>query len=353
MVIFLTLPGSANGRAERLSAWNRRQEIIDIIEEISTSPETDAPGPRRPPKWLGHALVGIFFVLCGYYVRGHWEEFAFVRTIRPLEIIAAGVLIFVSLGVNALQFQLFLGTLGVRAGRFELMALTMGMMLGNIVLPLRGGTGAMAVYLRRVHGLDLHLFAMIYAGTALLVALINCGLALVGLVLLAALYGFFHLPLTALVVCMFVTCLYFCLFPPTVGWKGSGVWGMVLEAVRSWHLLTRDRRTLAMLALSHVCLALLLAGSFHLIYQALGLSLSMGAVLITSSLGNIAALVPVTPGSLGIFDAVVIQIPRLFGLEPAGSMAAALAYRLLCMSWALVLGLPGLLWLIRSRRQTE
>ena len=47
--------------------------------------------------------------------------------------------------------------------------------------------------------------------------------------------------------------------------------------------------------------------------------LSASAVLITSSLGNIANLIPITPGSLGVFDTVMIQVPQIFGLVPPHS----------------------------------
>ncbi len=292
-------------------------------------------------------MVGVFFLLCGYYVWSHRTEFAFLRAVSLPDIVAAGLLTLLSFVVNAYQFSLFLGKFHVAAARIELMALTMAMILGNLVLPLRGGTGAMAVYLKRVHHLDFHLFATIYAGTAILVALINCGLALVGLAALRVWYGFSHPALSVLVSGMFLCCLGLCLYAPSVRGKGSGIAGFVFGAVRSWHALTRDRRLLGYLAASHLGLAFLLAGSFFLIYRALGHPLSWGAVLVTSSLGSIAALVPVTPGSLGVFDAVVIQIPQLFGLDPPRSLTAALVFRAICMVWATALGLPGLWWLVR------
>ncbi|MEW6350303.1 MAG: lysylphosphatidylglycerol synthase transmembrane domain-containing protein [Thermodesulfobacteriota bacterium] len=286
-------------------------------------------------------------MLCGYYVWSRWAEFAFLATVSLSHILAAGCPTLLSFVVNAYQLGLFLGKFRVRAGRVELMALTMAMILGNLVLPLRGGSGGMAVYLKRVHKLDFHLFAAIYGGSAILVALINCGLALVGLVALWLWYGFSHAPLSVLVSGTFLCCLVLCVYPLPVGRKGTGLAGFVAGGVRSWHELTRDKRLLAHLAASHLGLAFLLAGSFFLIYRALGHPLSWGAVLVTSSLGSIAALVPITPGSLGVFDAVVIQIPQLFGLDPPRALTAALVFRAICMVWASVLGLPGLWWLVR------
>ncbi len=293
----------------------------------------------------------MFFLLCGCYVWSHRTEFAFLPAVSLPDLVAAALLTLLSFVVNAYQLSLFLGKFRVTAKPVELMGLTMAMILGNLVLPLRGGTGGMAVYLKRVHQLDFHLFATIYGGSAILVALINCGLALAGLVALRVWYGFSHTPLSVLVSVTFLCCLLLCLYAPSVRGRGAGIAGFVLGAVRSWHELTRDRRLLAYLAASHLGLAFLLAVSFSLIYRALGQPLSWGAVLVTSSLGSIAALVPITPGSFGVFDAVVIQIPQLFGLDPPRALTAALVFRAICMVWASALGLPGLWWLVRRGGQ--
>ena len=105
------------------------------------------------------------------------------------------------------------------------------------------------------------------------------------------------------------------------------------------------------LTISLTIVAFCLAGAFYFIYLALGTPLSALAVLIITGLGNIANLAPVTPGALGIFDAVVIEIPQLFGLDPARSLAAALAFRALSFFWACALGIPGLLFIVRLSRK--
>ena len=58
----------------------------------------------------------------------------------------------------------------------------------------------------------------IYAGTALLVALINAALSLLGLALLAWIHGYTNPTLTTIAVGLFVVCLYVCVFPPPVRW---------------------------------------------------------------------------------------------------------------------------------------
>lgn len=296
----------------------------------------------------GYCVVLAFVVLCGWYVVAHRGDFAFIAAVSLVELAVAGLFVLASYLIIAYQYHLFLRHFGLSPGLVELVAMTAGMLLGNLILPMRGGSGGLAVYLKRKHDLDFQAFAAIYGGTALLAALVNTGLALVGLFVLWSVHGFVQVPLAAFVLAVFGSCLYLGLFPPEIGPR-RGIVGRVLEAAHSWHALTQNRGLLMELACSFLVLALVLWFSFYFIYRAIGMQVSLSAVLITSSLGGIANLVPITPGSLGIFDAVVIQVPQLFGVDPARSIAGALVFRALSFFWGLVLGLPGLVYLLRAK----
>lgn len=300
---------------------------------------------------VGYALVGVFAALCGYYVFTHRTDFLFVTRISFPATAAAALVVLPTYAVNAYQLSLFLRKFGLELGIVELIALSSAMILGNMVIPMRGGSGGMAVYLKKVHGLDFRRFAAIYAGSAILLVLINTSMAGIVLVLLAWLHGFVHEGLTLLVAVMFLGCLYLTLFPPPMKWKRGGLLGAAFDAGHSWHLLTRDRRLLIRLSACMFVMALCVTAAFFLIYRALGTPLSPSGALVTTSMGNIANLVPITPGSLGIFDAVVIQVPQMFGMDPARSIAGTLVFRVLSFFWAIVLGIPGMLYIVRFGRE--
>ncbi len=296
---------------------------------------------------LGYSIVAGFIILCGYYVHAHWEDFTFFGTVSLPEAFAAGLLILLSYLVNVFQMKLFLRKFGLNLSLIELTALSGGSILGNLLIPMRGGTAGLAVYLKKVCGLDFEAFGAIYGGTALLVALLNAALSLLGLALLACLHGYTHPVLTLFVFGIFAICLYLCVFPPPITWKKRGLLGLVVRVAHSWHLLSRDRYLLSLAMVSFLIISLALSLSFYLIYRALGMPLSFSAVIITSSLGNLANLVPITPGSLGVFDVVVIELPQIFGLDPARSIAATLVFRCLSFLWAFLLGIPGLLYIVK------
>lgn len=302
---------------------------------------------------VGYGIVVIFLVLCGWYVYSHRADFEFVRNVAGTDLILPGVLIVVSYLIGACQLRLFFVRFGIDLSAGELIAATMAMMFGNLVIPMRGGTGALAIYLRQVHGLDFRSFAVVYGGTGLLIGLVNSGLAIVGLMVLHARHGFFHAGLTVFLVVMFLAFGYICFFPPAFKSRGTGLVGALFAIVASWNALSRDRGLLLRLTLSFVLVALTLAGSLYGIYTAIGASITPTAVVITSSIGNVANLAALTPGSLGIFDAAVIQVPQLFGLDAARSITAALVFRVLSFGWAAIFGIPGLIYLLLESRKAR
>ena len=184
---------------------HRSRRDLDAVETIDTKRSYGVAA-------FGFSVVGAFVILCGYYIFAHREDFLFVAQVSFPETAAAGLLILGSYVANSYQLHLFLRKFGLTLGFVELTALTMGMLLGNLVIPMRGGTGGLAVYLKRVHGLDFQAFAVIYAGTALLVALINAALAIFALVILGWFYGVVYPVLSLCVATIFVCCLYLGLF---------------------------------------------------------------------------------------------------------------------------------------------
>ncbi|MFZ5864549.1 MAG: lysylphosphatidylglycerol synthase transmembrane domain-containing protein [Thermodesulfobacteriota bacterium] len=323
-----------------------------------TDREPNQGGSRADRRWfwgtvIGYSVVAIFAVLCGHYIYSHREDFAFVATVSYLDLAIAGVFVLASFFLGIFQMGLFLKNFGVSLGFMELAAITMTTYLGNLVLPMRGGTAGAAIYLKRAHGLNFGDFAVIYAGTGLLMALVNTGLALAGLIVLYVVNGFFHLALTVLVLLFFAFCSYLSVFPPSASWKRGGFLGRLFELANSWHVLTRDRPLLLRLTVLFVLAPLFLSGSFHFVYRALGIDLAPSAVLVTSSLGNVANLVPIIPGSLGVFDAVTIQIPHMFGLDAAKSISATLLYRVILFLECIVFGIPGVIYLFSVLKRAK
>jgi len=306
-------------------------------------------------QWLiGLSVVFLFFVFISYYVSLHWEEFCSLSKFSYRETAIAGFFLFLGFLLNCYQMNLFLKKFGVGLGLFELIFVTHGMMLGNLVIPMRGGSGGLAVYLKKAHRLNYHKFGVIYGGTAILVGLVNAIIGLGALGFLAINLGIFEPTLTVVSLVLLIVCIYLTLFPPRLKKRDSSkVLNFLGRLNESWISLSRDGALLTKVAVSLVFITLLQTLALYFIYIAINRPLSFSATLITSSLGAIANLVPITPGSLGIFDAVTIQTPRLFGLDTSATIMATILIRILSFLICFVVGTPGLYYFFKAAHSKE
>lgn len=304
---------------------------------------------RRIKPILSTIFVLAFLFFCAHYIVSHWEEFSFLRAVSvPHLIVAAGLVIFSYL-LTGYQLGLFFGKFGLRVGSMELVALTAAMLLGNLILPMRGGTAGLAVYLRTVHRLNFESFALIYGGTAVLVGLINSIAAASALGYLAVTHRAYYPTLTLLTGGTLFGSLYLIVAPLPGSSRKHGILGILARVSQGWQSITLDHELMKALTASTILIWMTLFAAFYFIYESMGSPISLSAIVMTASIGNIANLVPITPGSLGVFDAATIQIPALFGIGVAQSLAATILLRSLCFGWAFLLGIPGSLYLMRNR----
>ncbi len=286
-----------------------------------------------------------FLAACVWYVVSHTQDFYFVLTVSRPELMLAALFALAGFSATCYQLDLFLRRFNLKLGKMELVAITHAMMLGNFVIPMRGGSGGLAVYLKKVHKLDYTSFAVIYGGTALLVALINSLLALLALISLWFMTGYFNLVLSTIAISLFTSCLVLTFFPPKAGSGAGWLRVRLVQIVDSWRTISSDRSLLANLTLSLTVLSLTLVLSLFFIYRSLGYPLTLEATIVTSSIGSIVSLVPLTPGSIGVFDIAIIEIQRIFGLTIAQSIAATIIFRTLTFSLTVLIGLPGLIYM--------
>jgi len=307
------------------------------------------PGRTTIRAILSTVFVFAFLFFCARYVDSHWKEFYFLKAVSIPRLMVAAGLVLASYLLTGYQLGLFLSKFGLRVGSLELMALTASMMLGNLILPMRSGTAGLAVYLRKVHHLNFESFALIYGGTAVLVALINSAAAAAALGYLALMNRVCYPLLILLTGGALFGSLYLILAPLPGSSKNHGVLGILARVSLGWQAITRDHELMKALTASTILIWITLVGAFYFIYESMGTLISFSAIVMTASIGNIANLVPLTPGSLGVFDAATIQIPALFGIGIAQSLAATMLWRSLCFGWAFLLGIPGSLYLMKKK----
>jgi uncharacterized protein (TIRG00374 family) len=194
--------------------------------------------------------------------------------------------------------------------------------VGNYFAPVGAGLGFRAVYLKRRHNLGYGDFIATVAGNYVLVFLTTSLAGLVALlvmrhqtghaywVLMAVFAGLFVIDLMLMsvkVARLIVRLLERLRFAKFIA-------GLLQKIIEGWLLIVRDKRLITrLLGLTVVGFPLLLL-TIYLVLSSIGLHVSFSGLLLLAALSSLSVFINVTPGNIGIKEAVFIFSSQAIGL---------------------------------------
>lgn len=221
----------------------------------------------------------------------------------------------------------------------------------NLVLPARGDMVFTAGYLKTMHGLSLAHFASMTYGNAVLFAAVMVAEALLGLAYIAWDIGYFSPRVLVFAAVMGVLALALLLLP-ALPVKGEGrLAGGLRRALDGWRSLRQAPRLLPRLARFMVLGSIIFAAWMYMSYRALGFEVDLPRVLVAGVVVQLSFLLVLTPGNLGIREAVTGLVSQLIGLGFSEGVIVTLLQRAVSLLvFSVVGGLFGIL-LTRALRR--
>jgi uncharacterized membrane protein YbhN (UPF0104 family) len=273
-------------------------------------------------------------------------ELEHLVSIRPGVLALAYVAALAGTLIAAAGVQALLHTLSPTVGYTEMLVLNTAAVFLNY-LPMKAGTIVRANYLRRRHGLNYSQFGVFFVFRSLLAG--GTSAAVSAAILLVVfdptrpevqlLCGAFFAVLLAAVILLFVPLP----IPTGQGKLASSLRGFLLGRRR----LGRSRKALVVSTGLLVVNFGIDATRLHLVYRSLGVQLHPAAYLVLAGVGFVVMITGLTPGGLGLREAMLGAAAALMG--PAGELGvlAALVDRALLMTWTLIAGggCATVLWL--------
>jgi uncharacterized membrane protein YbhN (UPF0104 family) len=234
--------------------------------------------------------------------------------------------------------KVMVAQLGTRLGFVDWYGLSMVTNLVGLVTPARGDAILAGAYLKRRYGLSLSRFLGTVYANAVLLALV---LSLQGLAALVAIGRSQDLsnPLVWVVVAMpgLVAGLLAIGSPAQVPWRGW-LGDRLRAALGGWQAIRQNGATLAGSAL----LTIVGTGCFAFwtwtAFRGLRLDVGLAPLILTSVVGQLAAYVNLTPGNLGIREALLGFVTAALGIGFAEGVAVTLLQRAVSTALFLVVG---------------
>lgn len=283
-----------------------------------------------------------------HFVRDEKEKFSSLLTITP-EYIGLLVLVWVLLSIpRNLIRKLMAQCLGVRLAFVDWYGLSMVSNLMSLVMPARADIVFSSVYLKKKYGLPISYFGSMIYGNAILLAIIYGLEGLLGLVLLYFTKGIRDWKIWAIMAGLAVCALPFAL--ASQHWlKGNHyLVEKIRAALRGWEILRSTPKLFSQLVILVIINSLIFTLWMYVSYQALGFQAEVIPVFLAGIVTQISFFATLTPGNLGIREALVGFVSQATGLGFTEGVAITLLQRAVSSVVFLVMGIVFGIFLVPS-----
>lgn len=293
------------------------------------------------------AILIIIIVGLGFYLKANEELLSSLSKISLASVLWLIAIRILFMATNGLFLHAFAAKFGVHLSPKEWFGLAVVTTMGNYITPFSGGLIARAAYLKRRHAFPYAQFAASLAANYLVTFWIIGVIGLLAMITLVP-AGLFSWAVTlwfsgVTIALSILTML------PAVRLPGSNRLVRTINTVmEGWTLVRKDSLLLMRLALYTLINVLLNGLSFWLAYHALKIPISFAAALLISLLAVFSILVNVTPGNLGLQEAVISLSSGLLGAGVGQGLLVALLIRATTLAPAFSLGPIFSFWLAQE-----
>lgn len=301
-------------------------------------------------RWLKNLLGFLIIGVLVWYLARHWGDLKPLISLRIDKLAAMFVLYFLTTLLGAGVIQRLLFGLGVKAPFWEMFLLNNAATALNYA-PMRFGTVFRAHFLKAHYGLSYTRFVSFFLYITFLVTAIATGVGFIGLV---GWYSLERYESKIMAVCLAAISIgsVLLLFIHIPSPKGTGRIATAMrefivsrkELSKQWKLILTAS---GLLAVNFILTALITA----VVYKSIGKEILPAGCLILGSLGYVVLFMSLTPGSLGVreavlgFGAVVLGIPLEVGI------LAAMIDRAVAAVYSFTIGGASAIWLWRRQPQ--
>jgi uncharacterized membrane protein YbhN (UPF0104 family) len=273
------------------------------------------------------ALTLVALMSISLFIWWRRDEFASFALISPLSFALCLVSTTIFLAANGLVLRVLVNRVGGQIRTLDALSLSIVSTAANIFVPAQGGTVGRAIYLKQRHGFNYSTFLITLIACQMLMLIVSCMFGTVALAWMS--FTDQRLGLSKLLIfsISFLTiAILACLLPmPRI--RGNRVLDKIDEIFRGWCWLREQPVFVLQLALLTSIQVMADVLSFWMACTAVGIQLGFVEAMAVVGLANLASILNITPGSIGIYEAAVAFVGSTLAVAPAQSVMAALATR--------------------------
>lgn len=303
-------------------------------------------------KTISLIIVVSLIIWAGVYVKNHIDEFGIISSLSSKYFVVLLFLSLLEIILVGLFTKVITETFGVSLKTREWLGLSVATRMVNYLLPFKGGAGLRGVYLKKYHDFPYAYFLTALVATSIIIFFVNSGIGIAG-VFLTYVYDKIFNWIVFVTLCVFF--LFFSaiiVFSPKVPQFRNSFLNQISSAINAWHEVKKSTPVvfkIALIALIHAFFNVLI---IFFAFYSFSLKISLIQAMLIASLSILSILIGITPGSLGISEAVIVFSSRLFQITTAQGLLVATLRRVVILFWVFTLGpIFGYILISRKRQQ--
>lgn len=300
---------------------------------VTDSPPRPRTFPLRKAASAAVLCACVFFLVS--YVRDHLSDFSNLSEISLHYVFLIGLAGFLVLAVNGLFLKALTIDFGIDLSFPEHFSISVLTSFGNVFLPMKGGAGFRAVYLKSKYDFDYSYFLSSLAGNYLVVFHVNSLAALAGMAIFFFRTGAFSYPVVCVFLAVAAASFWAIFFPPaSIGWIPFR-WPRerINQVLSGWNAIRRSGRTVRSLFALTLLNVFLCSAATWFEFAAFGARDASGNAVgflqsvIFTMIGALSLFVSITPSALGIRESLLMFSSEFLGISPSQALAVALLDR--------------------------
>jgi uncharacterized membrane protein YbhN (UPF0104 family) len=276
---------------------------------------------------FSYLIPVLFFAWAIKYITQHPEDFQKVFSLSLPILALLALSQFLSIWVTSLFTSIMAKPFGVNLRFHEYFGITTIARTLNLLLPMKGGAGARALYLKSRHQLPMTAFAAMFAGQTVLTLFIAAVICLLGLAWLYIETGIYDIIGTSFFGSIAFIFGLFVFWSPLLPTSNNRLWNIVKSILDNWHKLRSNRSIVIKVCLISVTNSMLSAFSIGLLFWALHNPQSAGTSLYLGGSQDVMYLASFTPGALGIVEASTVILSNNLSINISDALLIALIIR--------------------------
>lgn len=293
-------------------------------------------------------IVAGFLGWAGWYVYSNAESFSQLAEVSWTDgaiLISAFLTIMVC---NGIFISIVTEAFKIRLHSQEWLSLSFASSFANYFLPFKGGAGMRALYMNRLHGFPITEFVSTLSIMYLMHIVVNGVLALIGMMLIVANEG----PANISLLIFFAVISLFGILVMAIDIKiGTDYQKFPMaqfsRLLAAWRKVRQNRLLVVKLWVLMLALSLATVWQCHAAFNAASVSLPWEGVIVYAASKNLAGLVGLTPGSLGIVELMSIYLGSVLGYGTADALVVQGLIRAVAVVVLLLAGPVALIYLRR------